>query len=218
MASKEALLNQLSLRKLKQLAKENKVLLVVEGFFGSSTATDKYEIVEILNKSRKVSKKKVEEAVFGSSKKTTSRKKASGKKVTSTKRRRILAADRSEILERQKGKCDNCGKKLNLIHKLYEIDHKKAISDGGKDTLTNFHALCLECHRKKTRKETSARAKTKRQKSVASKKPVKKKTTYNCKLSASEREWECDKKKASSSCLKRGFFDSRCDHLTVSKK
>ena len=217
MPSKEALLTQLSLRKLKQLAKENRVSLVVEHFWENYTATEKNEIVEILNKSRKVSKKKVEDMVFGSTKKTTSRKGKSAK-TSKPKRRRILAADRSEILERQKGKCDNCGKKLDLIHKLYEIDHKKAISDGGKDTLNNFHALCLECHRKKTRKETSARAKAKRRSSVASKKPVKKKTTYKCKLSASDREWECDKKKASSSCLKRGFFDSRCDHLTVSRK
>ena len=64
MPSKEALLTQLSVRKLKQLAKENRVSLVVEHFWENYTATEKYEIVEILNKSRKVSKKKVEDMVL----------------------------------------------------------------------------------------------------------------------------------------------------------
>ena len=150
----------------------------------------------------------------------TSKKKIPKRKA---KRRRILSADRSEILERQKEKCDSCGKKLDLVHRLYEIDHKTAISDGGKDTLANFHALCLECHRKKTRKEATARAKVKHQSSVASKKPetkkpVKKKTIYKCKLSTRDREWDCGKKNASRSCLKRGLFDSRCEYLTVSRK
>lgn len=78
MPSKEELLIQLSVKQLREFSKENRVLLVRENPWSFSDkkipAKNKGEIVEILNASRKVSKKKVEDRVFGSSKKTTSRK------------------------------------------------------------------------------------------------------------------------------------------------
>ncbi len=211
MSTKENLLYELSVRKLRALAKENNVSLVIEGFFGDSKATTKDEIIEVLAKSRKVTKKKIQEKISG---------KSTAKKMTRPKRRRMLAHDRSVILERQNGKCDKCGKDLDLIHKLYEIDHKDALADGGEDSLDNYHALCLECHRKKTRRETTRRAKARRKTSAASKKASKQKTVYKCKLSASDREWECGKKRPSSSCLRREtlFGSERCEYLTVSKK
>jgi len=210
MSAKEGLLYELTVSKLRALAKENNVSLVIEGLLEDSKATAKDDIIEILSKSRKITKKKIQDKISG---------KSTTKKKTKPKRMRILAHDRSVILERQNGKCDKCGKELDLIHKLYEIDHKNALADGGEDSLDNYHALCLECHRKKTRRETTRRAKTKRS-SVTSNKATKQKTEYKCKLSASDREWECGKKRPSSSCLRReGLFSSgRCEHLTVSKK
>lgn len=210
MSAKEDLLYELTVSKLRALAKENNVSLVIEGWLEESKATTKDDIIEILSKSRKITKKKIQDKISG---------KSTTKKKTKPKRMKILAHDRSVILERQNGKCDKCGKELDLIHKLYEIDHKNALADGGEDSLDNYHALCLECHRKKTRRETTRRAKTKRS-SVTSNNATKQKTEYKCKLSASDREWECGKKRPSSSCLRReGLFGSgRCEYLTVSKK
>ena len=73
--------------------------MTVEPHVNHSDVARRARIVEILNKSRKVSKKKVEDMVFGSTKKTTSRKGKSAK-TSKSKRRRILAADRSEICAR----------------------------------------------------------------------------------------------------------------------
>jgi len=154
MPTKSELLNQLSVRKLRALAKENNVSLKNEYMFGNQQLTRKNDIVNRLSESRKITKKKIEAKIAGKTKKTAQKGRA--------KRRGILAADRSKILERQKGKCDICGKKLDLIHNLYEIDHKTPIADGGTDKPDNFHALCLECHRKKTRMELAKRAKEKR--------------------------------------------------------
>ena len=209
MSTKEDLLNELTVSRLRALAKENNVSLIIEGWIEDSKATTKDDIIEILSKSRKITKKKIQDKISGKS--TT--------KKTKPKRMRILAHDRSVILERQNKKCDKCGKELDLIHKLYEIDHKNALADGGEDSLDNYHALCLECHRKKTRRETTRRAKTKRS-SVTSNKTTTQKTVYKCKISASDREWECGKKRPSSSCLRReGLFSSgRCEYLTISKK
>lgn len=69
MSSKEDLLYALSVKKLRELAKENRVLLITKSiFWGDSPATLKEDIIEILLKSRKVSKKKVEHKVFETSK------------------------------------------------------------------------------------------------------------------------------------------------------
>ena len=58
-STKEELLSKLTVKKLKQLAKENKVSLVTEGFFGDVRATTKEEIVDVLADIRKISKTKI---------------------------------------------------------------------------------------------------------------------------------------------------------------
>jgi len=150
MPSKEQLLQQLSVRKLKVLAKENRVLLVVEGFFNDYKATEKSEIIEILNKSRKVSKKKVEDVVFGSSKKTTSRK-GKSTKTTAPKRRRLAKAEKTLILKSQNFKCADCKNDISKITPHY--DHRIPLGIGGSDTITNIQALCGSCHTEKTKKD-----------------------------------------------------------------
>lgn len=81
MSSKEDLLRTLSVKKLRDLAHENRVLFVYETWLmGKQKATTKDEIIDVLNESRKVSKKKVEEKVFGAKKKTSSKESSSGTK------------------------------------------------------------------------------------------------------------------------------------------
>jgi len=150
MPTKKALLQQLSVRKLKAIAKENRVILVVEHFWENYTATEKWEIVEILNKSRKVSKKKVEDVVFSSSKRTTSRKGKSSK-ATKPKRRRLAKAEKTLILKSQNFKCADCKRDISKITPHY--DHRIPLGMGGSDTITNIQALCGTCHTEKTKKD-----------------------------------------------------------------
>ena len=59
MLTKEDLLNKLTVKQLKQLAKENKVDLVSEGFLWDSAASTKEEIIEVLTNSNKITKEKI---------------------------------------------------------------------------------------------------------------------------------------------------------------
>ena len=59
MPSKYDLLAHLSVKQLKELANENNVPLIIEGFFSDSKATSKDEILEVLSESRKISIKKI---------------------------------------------------------------------------------------------------------------------------------------------------------------
>jgi 5-methylcytosine-specific restriction endonuclease McrA len=51
-------------------------------------------------------------------------------------------------------KCESCGKQLSWGnrgdngHGKWEAHHKKAVKDGGSDTLGNCKILCTECHTK----------------------------------------------------------------------
>ena len=109
MSSKEQLLRALTVKKLRELAKENKVLLVTEEglFWGGTKATRKDDIIEILSASRKVSKKEIEAKVFGPTKKKTTAKRKSAK-VAKPKRRGLAKAEKTIILKRQKYKCAKC--------------------------------------------------------------------------------------------------------------
>ena len=77
-------------------------------------------------------------------------------------RRAFTETQKKEIFKRQKGKCAMCGKKLDWTHTEY--DHKTSHSSGGKTTVRNGMALCLDCHRDKTRKETLKKVDKKRRK------------------------------------------------------
>jgi very-short-patch-repair endonuclease len=59
MTSKEELLNNLTVKQLKQLAKENNVSLVWEGLFFDNVASTKEEIVDVLLDSDKITKEKI---------------------------------------------------------------------------------------------------------------------------------------------------------------
>ena len=145
MSSKEDLLRQLSIKKLRELAQENRVLLVYEGWLGDKRpASTKDEIIYVLNQSRKVSKKKVENKVFGTSRKTPTK---GGK--GEPKRKRLAKAQKTLILKSQHFKCAKCGCDISKITPHY--DHRIPLAMGGSDTLTNIQALCGTCHTEKSK-------------------------------------------------------------------
>lgn len=160
MPSKEDLLKQLSVKKLKELAKENRVLLIREDPWSFSSrkipAKTKDQIIEVLNSSRKVSKKKVEDVVFGTTKTTRRGKPSSGK----PKRKRLAKAEKTLILKSQGYKCADCKRDISKITPHY--DHRIPLAIGGSDTITNIQALCGTCHSKKTERDALEIARSKR--------------------------------------------------------
>lgn len=68
---------------------------------------------------------------------------------------------RREICTKQNSKCNLCGCKFEIIKVEYEedydyweffdVDHIIPRALGGKTTIENLQAICLECHRKKTK-------------------------------------------------------------------
>ena len=146
MSSKEDLLNQLSLKKLRELAQENRVALIYEDWLGyKRPAKTKDELIDILNRSRKVSKKKVESKVFGTSGKKTPTKGKEDK----PKRQKLAKAQETMILKSQNYKCARC--KCDISKITPHFDHRIPLAMGGSDTITNIQALCGTCHTEKTK-------------------------------------------------------------------
>ncbi len=64
--------------------------------------------------------------------------------------KRILSRSlRIEIAFKQKYACNICN--LFPIPPSYEVDHIIALEDGGRDIASNLQALCVPCHKEKTR-------------------------------------------------------------------
>ncbi len=61
---------------------------------------------------------------------------------------------RREILKRDHYKCVICGSN----HKL-EVDHKRALQNGGSNDSSNLATLCKKCHIEKTKMDNSLRRK-----------------------------------------------------------
>lgn len=57
---------------------------------------------------------------------------------------------RKEIMGRQNQHCASCNERLELT---YNIDHITPLRFGGTDDMKNLHALCPNCHARKTRDE-----------------------------------------------------------------
>jgi len=61
--------------------------------------------------------------------------------------RRISQRVKNEVWRRDKGRCAECGSRVNL-----EYDHIVPFSKGGSNTVRNIELLCQDCNRKKYNK------------------------------------------------------------------
>lgn len=69
-----------------------------------------------------------------------------------TKKRIASANQRRILLVWQDFRCAICGEELT---KSYQVDHIVPFSAGGKTTLENLQALCLNCHKQKSSQDGS---------------------------------------------------------------
>ena len=136
------LLYGLKVSELRKLAKYNRIELIKIGFLFSSPATRKDDIIEVLLDSGKITKKKIEAV----------KKPTKPRKRTAPKRRALRAAEKTQILKRQKYKCARC-KKMDLSKTVPHFDHKTPLALGGSDTLRNIQGLCGTCHAEKTQED-----------------------------------------------------------------
>lgn len=70
-------------------------------------------------------------------------------------RRKLPAALRRRVVSEQWALCDVCSDPLEVG--TAEIDHIVPVACGGSDARENLHALCPNCHARKTRTEAAAR-------------------------------------------------------------
>lgn len=66
------------------------------------------------------------------------------------KRRRLTPRQRLTVIYNQRYKCSSCHE---LLKPWFEIDHIIPLHLGGKDSLENMNAKCVECHAQKTHSE-----------------------------------------------------------------
>lgn len=82
-------------------------------------------------------------------------------------RRSIPKSIKNEVLVKQNYKCHKCKKKLPATKHFH---HKKPVSKGGKNTLSNIIAVCPNCHSDIHHKEKLKKANAKEKKRTARKK------------------------------------------------
>jgi len=71
----------------------------------------------------------------------------SGRNLGTIVKRNVSETKKRYVASSQNWKCGNCHSQLSYT---YEIDHIKALKDGGDNSVDNLLALCRECHGKKT--------------------------------------------------------------------
>ncbi len=64
------------------------------------------------------------------------------------KREPITKSQKNEVLARQKNRCANCRKLLDM--RTVEFDHIKEVYRDGKSRVNNLQAFCSDCHKIKT--------------------------------------------------------------------
>ena len=72
------------------------------------------------------------------------------KKITTFKKkqlRKVSESTKKIVASNQQWRCLMC---RNLLDYSYEIDHNVPLFAGGTNNITNLHALCRNCHGKKT--------------------------------------------------------------------
>ena len=83
------------------------------------------------------------------------------------KRKIIPKSIKDEVLVKQNYKCAKCKKTLPARKHFH---HKKPVSKGGKNTISNIEALCPNCHSKHHHKESVKKANAKERKRNTNKK------------------------------------------------
>jgi hypothetical protein len=63
-------------------------------------------------------------------------------------RKKIPRKTRAALLELQWGMCEVCGQPLDPA--IMQVDHQIPLAFGGGDDVGNLHALCPNCHARKT--------------------------------------------------------------------
>ena len=76
-----------------------------------------------------------------------------------TTKRNVSSSKRKRVLARDKNRCVLCGSREKL-----EVDHKRALMNGGNNRINNLATLCDPCHTDKTRMDSSLRRKRKKMK------------------------------------------------------
>lgn len=71
--------------------------------------------------------------------------------------RNVTASVKEHIKQRDGFKCVICGNSYKL-----EVDHKRALMNGGSNSTSNLATLCDDCHTEKTRMDNSLRRKRKK--------------------------------------------------------
>jgi len=69
-------------------------------------------------------------------------------------KRDVSGSQRERVLERDDYQCVICGSTIAL-----EVDHKRALMNGGDNSLGNLATLCKACHTVKTKMDNSLRRK-----------------------------------------------------------
>jgi 5-methylcytosine-specific restriction endonuclease McrA len=80
-------------------------------------------------------------------------------RIQATPRKGFTKPQRQAVLEKCNGCCAACGDELQPG---WHIDHIEELADGGAHEFANWRALCPPCHRAKSAKMVSARAKPNR--------------------------------------------------------
>lgn len=83
------------------------------------------------------------------------------------KRQPVSRSQQNIVLDRQNGRCAECGDKLKAVSTKFH--HRKPVCEGGKSTTSNLVALCSGCHDRIHAKE---RAKIADKKKAGEKKDV----------------------------------------------
>jgi len=68
---------------------------------------------------------------------------------TSKKRRTLNLGEKRLILRAQHGKCARCHKPLSMA--VAHFDHRRALSRGGSNRISNYQAIHANCHMLKTK-------------------------------------------------------------------
>ena len=73
----------------------------------------------------------------------------------------VPARVRLRLWDKAGGRCQSCNRKI-MAGEAWEVDHVKAVINGGENRESNFQVLCSNCHKPKTRADVAEKARTAR--------------------------------------------------------